>query len=61
MKHRIAKPLLALALACAGPALADEVQVAVAANFTAPMKTIAAADRLKGSIVDRMPLRQAIE
>ncbi|BCB26010.1 molybdate ABC transporter substrate-binding protein [Sulfurimicrobium lacus] len=42
MKHRIAKLLLALALASAGPALADEVQVAVAANFTAPMKAIAA-------------------
>lgn len=42
MKHRIAKLLLALTLSFAWPALADEVQVAVAANFTAPMKTIAA-------------------
>ncbi len=42
MKSRIAKPLLALILSLAGPALADEVQVAVAANFTAPMKIIAA-------------------
>jgi len=42
MKHRISKLLLVLTLACTGPALADEVQVAVAANFTAPMKAIAA-------------------
>jgi len=42
MKPRIAKLLLALTLSLAGPALADEVQVAVAANFTAPMKIIAA-------------------
>jgi len=42
MKQRISKLLLVLTLACAGPALADEVQVAVAANFTAPMKAIAA-------------------
>lgn len=41
MKPRIAKLLLALTLSLAVPALADEVQVAVAANFTAPMKTIA--------------------
>lgn len=32
-----------LSLLCAGPALADKVQVAVAANFTAPMKEIAVA------------------
>lgn len=30
-------------LACTAPALADEIQVAVAANFTAPMQQIAAA------------------
>ena len=42
MKHRISKLLLVLTLACTGPALADEVQVAVAANFTAPMKAITA-------------------
>ncbi|MHB8165366.1 MAG: molybdate ABC transporter substrate-binding protein [Sulfuricella sp.] len=36
-----ALPLIVFGLA-AGPASADEVQVAVAANFTAPMKTIAA-------------------
>jgi molybdate transport system substrate-binding protein len=34
--------LLLLAAAVAAPAFADEVQVAVAANFTAPMKVIAA-------------------
>jgi molybdate transport system substrate-binding protein len=34
--------LLLLALTCAMPAFAAEVQVAVAANFTAPMKIIAA-------------------
>src|SRR3954468_843813 len=33
--------LLLLATALAAPAFADEVQVAVAANFTAPMKVIA--------------------
>jgi hypothetical protein len=33
-----------LATACA-PALADDIQVAVAANFTAPMKEIAAPSR----------------
>ena len=42
MKHRIAIWLMVFAPACAGPALADEVQVAVAANFTAPMKAIVA-------------------
>jgi molybdate transport system substrate-binding protein len=31
-----------IAVALAGPALADEIQVAVAANFTAPMQKIAA-------------------
>jgi molybdate transport system substrate-binding protein len=39
-RHTLA--ILLLAAACA-PALADEIQVAVAANFTAPMKEIAAA------------------
>lgn len=34
---------LLLSLLCTGPALADQVQVAVAANFTAPMKEIAVA------------------
>ena len=34
--------LLLLAAAFSTPAFADEVQVAVAANFTAPMKVIAA-------------------
>ncbi len=42
MKSTSAKLLFGLLLALAGPVLADEVQVAVAANFTAPMKTIAA-------------------
>ena len=42
MKPHTAKLLLALMFFSAGPALADEVQVAVAANFTAPMKIIAA-------------------
>jgi len=36
------KSLIALALVTSGFATADEVQVAVAANFTAPMKMIAA-------------------
>lgn len=42
--HRIARPLLAalLTLAITTGAQADEVQVAVAANFTGPMKAIAA-------------------
>lgn len=43
MKHRISKLLIVLTLACTAPAMSDEVQVAVAANFTAPMKAIAAA------------------
>lgn len=45
MRHRLVRPLLALcaSFAMAGSALADQVQVAVAANFTAPMKAIAAA------------------
>ncbi len=42
MTHRIAKLLFGLLLSLPLPSLADEVQVAVAANFTAPMKTIAA-------------------
>ena len=42
MKSISDKLLFGLLLALSGPALADEVQVAVAANFTAPMKTIAA-------------------
>ncbi len=42
MNHRIPKLLLVLTLTCAGPAMSDEIQVAVAANFTAPMKAIAA-------------------
>lgn len=42
MTYRIAKLLFGLLLSLPFPALADEVQVAVAANFTAPMKTIAA-------------------
>lgn len=42
MKCRSTKWLFALTLACAGPALADDIQVAVAANFMAPMKAIAA-------------------
>ena len=46
MLHQLKRPLLSLltlSLACAaGQALADEVQVAVAANFTAPMERIAA-------------------
>ncbi|WP_394354765.1 molybdate ABC transporter substrate-binding protein [Aquipseudomonas alcaligenes] len=42
--RRFPDALLALCagLACAGTALADQVQVAVAANFTAPMQAIAA-------------------
>lgn len=45
MRHRLVRPLLALcaSFAMAGSALADQVQAAVAANFTAPMKAIAAA------------------
>lgn len=45
MHHRLARPLLALcaSFAMAGSALADQVQVAVAANFTAPMQAIARA------------------
>lgn len=44
MSRRIPHALLALfaGLAFAGKALADEVQVAVAANFTAPLQAIAA-------------------
>ena len=42
MRITSATLVFGLVLACAGPALADEVQVAVAANFTAPMKAIAA-------------------
>lgn len=38
MKNRL---LLVLSLAAFGPAMADEVQVAVAANFTGPMQVIA--------------------
>lgn len=43
MRHRLVRPLLALCLSfnMAGGALADQVQVAVAANFTAPMQAIA--------------------
>ena len=43
MRTRFVRPLLTLcaSLALAGQALADEVQVAVAANFTAPMQAIA--------------------
>lgn len=47
MLQRLKSTLLSLltlsAACCAGPALADEVQVAVAANFTTPMERIAAA------------------
>lgn len=42
MKSTSAKLLFGLLLALAEPVLADEVQVAVAANFMAPMKAIAA-------------------
>lgn len=45
MRTRLVHPFFALcaSLAMAGNALADQVQVAVAANFTAPMKVITAA------------------
>ncbi|XXF08608.1 molybdate ABC transporter substrate-binding protein [Pseudomonas sp. D1-3] len=45
MRHRLARSLLTLcaSFAMAGNALADQVQVAVAANFTAPMQSIASA------------------
>jgi len=45
MRHRLARSLLTLcaSFAMAGNALADQVQVAVAANFTAPMQAIASA------------------
>ncbi|KIP99984.1 molybdate ABC transporter substrate-binding protein [Pseudomonas fulva] len=45
MRNRLVHPLFALcaSLAMAGNALADQVQVAVAANFTAPMQAIASA------------------
>ena len=36
------RSFLILSLACSGTALAEQVQVAVAANFTAPMKALAA-------------------
>lgn len=42
MKSTSARLLFGLLLALAEPVLADEVQVAVAANFTVPMKAIAA-------------------
>jgi molybdate transport system substrate-binding protein len=42
MRITSAKLLSGLLMVLAGPALAGEVQVAVAANFTAPMKAIAA-------------------
>ncbi|TBU79638.1 molybdate ABC transporter substrate-binding protein [Pseudomonas daroniae] len=43
MRTRLVRPLFVLcaSLAMAGNALADQVQVAVAANFTAPMQAIA--------------------
>ncbi len=45
MRHRLARPLLTLcaSFAMVGSALAHQVQVAVAANFTAPMQAIARA------------------
>lgn len=43
MSKSIQRSLLALGLLFAGGALADEVQVAVAANFTAPIQAIAPA------------------
>lgn len=45
MRHRLARSLLTLcaSFAMAGSAHADQVQVAVAANFTAPMQAIASA------------------
>lgn len=45
MRHRLVRPLLALcaSVTITGSALADQVQVAVAANFTAPMQAIASA------------------
>ncbi len=43
MQLRLSFAVFTFALAISGGALADEVQVAVAANFTAPMKEIAAA------------------
>ncbi|MCW2290142.1 molybdate transport system substrate-binding protein [Pseudomonas sp. BIGb0408] len=45
MRNRLVHPLFVLcaSLAMAGNALADQVQVAVAANFTAPMQAIASA------------------
>ncbi|UQY36542.1 molybdate ABC transporter substrate-binding protein [Pseudomonas fulva] len=45
MRHRLVRSLLTLcaSFAMAGNALADQVQVAVAANFTAPMQAIASA------------------
>lgn len=42
MKGTTAKLLFGLLLALTGPAMANEVKVAVAANFTAPMQKIAA-------------------
>ncbi|MFN3398222.1 MAG: substrate-binding domain-containing protein, partial [Sulfurimicrobium sp.] len=42
MKQTSATLFFGLLLALSGSALADEVQVAVAANFMVPMKTIAA-------------------
>ena len=46
MLHRLKRTLLSLltlsGVCCAGQALADEVQVAVASNFSAPMERIAA-------------------
>ncbi|WP_070885047.1 molybdate ABC transporter substrate-binding protein [Pseudomonas argentinensis] len=44
MRHRLARSLLTLCASFAtGSALADQVQVAVAANFTAPMQAVASA------------------
>ena len=45
MRQRLVRPLLALcaSFTITGSALADQVQVAVAANFTAPMQAIASA------------------